>query len=718
MSKERDRQLYDTLRRTAELMEHIHPVEGTEYTLESILAEYGSGAAEPARIVAQEPVTETEETEVVRTFHPREKQKETKSDTLRLPRLRRHKKEPSTEVPVTESAPQLPEDTDTTPPDRIWLGDVMRETVDSALSARDDAVLEPPKPLATAVKDLFRRDRTSRNEDTEQLWEVEEEKPKRQLPPEPDSDSVARLEKRRAKHFRRGLIGGAVPLLASIAVTIGDELALLPPLWAENGYLRAGVWAGCIVLAMLLCLDVVKEAFSLVKSGHIGCEFAAVLLAAVSLGNCAVSAVTGTGAVMTACVCLSIFLCQMGLYFRAVTKREAYRLANGGVPPHSASATKAGACSQKGRRDGFYRLSQTPDLSRSVERFLIPLFLSGTVVLAALVALDSAGMGRFLEIWAMMLCAGVPMALPLTYGLGAKLLQTRLSKGGTALAGYSGTRALAKARRLILTEDDLFPPGTVEFNGYKVYGEERRKMLSYAAGVTRAAKSRLYPLFAQQLANEGGAEKTVDELTFCEDGGIQCAIRGETVLMGSMYFMQKRHINLPRDLKLQTGVFLAIDGVLSAIFVIKYQPSRNVEWALRTLKHSRITPVLAVRSANVTPGLLKRKFGVDAKMVYPNVATRLALSDVCDQTCQKPCALLYREGLMPLVESVVGAKKLCCNMRRSMLCAYFTGIAGILLTYYFTSVGTFSVLTPLYMLLFCLLCLLPTVLFGLEVRQF
>ena len=48
MGREQDKQLYDTLRRTGELLQNVRPVEGESYTLESILAEFGSGAAEPA----------------------------------------------------------------------------------------------------------------------------------------------------------------------------------------------------------------------------------------------------------------------------------------------------------------------------------------------------------------------------------------------------------------------------------------------------------------------------------------------------------------------------------------------------------------------------------------------------------------------------------------------------------------------------------------------
>ena len=91
--------------------------------------------------------------------------------------------------------------------------------------------------------------------------------------------------------------------------------------------------------------------------------------------------------------------------------------------------------------------------------------------------------------------------------------------------------------------------------------------------------------------------------------------------------MRKRGVNLPRNLGLKTGVFLSVDGTLIAVFAVKYMPAENVDWALHALHHSRITPVLAVRDGNITPALLKRKFGTDARAVYPKLSTRLALSE-------------------------------------------------------------------------------------------
>lgn len=297
-------------------------------------------------------------------------------------------------------------------------------------------------------------------------------------------------------------------------------------------------------------------------------------------------------------------------------------------------------------------------------------------------------------------------------------LSRRLSRSGCAAAGYAGAKAVSRPRRLVLTDDDLFPAGTVTLNGYKVFGEERSRAVSYAASVARAAGSGLTPLLERQLTAEGGFHLSVEWVNYCEEGGVEANIRGETVLMGSAYFMKKRKVALPRDMKLSTGVFLAVDGALTAVFAVKYQPSRNAEWALRTLKRFHIVPVLAVRSGNVTPGLIKRKFGVDAKPVYPDVSTRLALAQLAEQQGEQPCVAICREGLMPLVESVAGSRRAVKAVRTATILSYIGAAAGVALAYYLTSVGNFALLTPIAMVLYQVLWLLPTLLLAGLVKHY
>lgn len=89
--------------------------------------------------------------------------------------------------------------------------------------------------------------------------------------------------------------------------------------------------------------------------------------------------------------------------------------------------------------------------------------------------------------------------------------------------------------------------------------------------------------------------ETAQDLSFYEQGGWGCTIRGESVLLGTASFLRKQEVRLPSNINLKTGVFLAIDHQLAAVFAVKYEAAENVDYALRMLRRSRITPILAVR---------------------------------------------------------------------------------------------------------------------------
>ena len=714
--------------------------EDETYSLESILAEYGKGGRQPAQTApppaadpapepapaAENPVPTPQPEEITTRLPKTEKKsktrkwKEKRQDTAEFPVIRTA----PAEKPVKPAPPPPPAPEEELPPDRVSLKHVMHDTVDAVLAENDDGILAPPLTLKERLQGLLPRSRSRRKprQDTEQLWaEPERQPPEPEPEPEPDSDEAFRAEKRRAKHLRRSLTLVSVPVAALIVLAVLEGLEYMPALWWENAMLRGGVPGGCLLLAVLLAMDVWQYAFRELRRQHVTCHLGTLLLALVVVAHCAVNAIRGQTehAPFAATTAVLVWVELWAMLLDCETRREAFQLVNvGGEPPYVASRTDAGVCKQKGRLSGFYRLTDQPDPARRWQWYLTPLLLSVATLLSAVICLKGQCMDRFLWVWSAHLTVALPLSLPLTAVLPLKRLQHRLTRGGSALAGYAGAPPLSRSRQLLVTENDLFPTGTVAFNGYKVYGEERIRMLSYAAGMAQAAHSQLSPLFRQQLAAEGGFSARVDDLRFCEEGGVVGTIRGETVAMGSAYFMRKQKVALPHDLKLQTGVFLAIDGVLGAIFVIKYQPSRNVEWALRALHRARLRPVLAVRSGNVTPGLLKRKFGVDCRPVYPNVSARLALSDVMEQQGTIPHAVIYREGLMPLTETVIGCRRLRSAARVGTWLCYLGAAVGLFLTYYLISAGSYATLSPLYMLGFLALWLLPTLLLSGLVKHF
>ena len=697
MRRRRDEQLYNA------------PDQEDELSLESILAEYGRGGRQPAP--EQEP--------------PQEPQPEPLPTPAPEP------------VPEPEPAPEpVPEpepEYESTAPDRVALKDIMSQTVDAVLEDEDDGVIAQPVPLSERITSLLARLRRRAEgkkrrpafQDTEQLFDEpeEDEEPEPEEPPEPEPlpEDVLRDAKRQCGRLRRGLLASILPALALVVAAVLQELEKLPSAWLDEALLRCAVLGGGLLLTALACAAVWRRAVELLRQGQAGCELCAAIAAMTQLLCCVCGMATGStrATPYAAAGALLILACQWGLYLEAETRRSAYHLLvlNGAVP-YVVSATETGVCRQRGTEEGFYRLMSRPDPARYWQNYAMPLVMAVAAVLSGVVCFSDGNMSDFPWVLTALTTAGAGLSIPLSGVLPMYYLSRRLGRSGCAAAGYAGARAVSRSRRLILTDDDLFPPGTVTLNGYKVFGEERARAVSYAASVAKAAGSSLTPLLERQLTAEGGFHLPVEWLNYCEEGGVEANIRGETVLMGSAYFMKKRRVALPRDMKLSTGVFLAVDGALTAVFAVKYQPSRNAEWALRTLKRFHITPVLAVRSGNVTPGLIKRKFGVDARPVYPDVSTRLALAQLAEQRGEQPYVIVCREGLMPLVESVAGSRRAVKAVRTATILGYIGAAVGVALAYYLTSIGNFALLTPIAMVVFQLLWLLPTLLLAGLVKHY
>ena len=765
MRKHSDDQLEQLLSETGRLLENAPAVE-EEFSLDDILAEFGQGGAKPAQSrpvdapskeepqppMAEQPAEETmeppesqpvEEMTEPTEEHPAERRKELEQENepepAAAPATPEEETAPVGQIPekvvpfpgvAWEEADMEPEPSEEEPAEEepspqqgtVSLEDIMNQTV-SAVLDEDDALLEEGVPLKQRLQEGAAGIAAAAG----QIWEswqrrkrpARPPKPKPPEEPEPDMEQAALEAKRRCAKLYGHLLWMFLPVLLLVAVTVADALAPLPAIWWDMSLLRCGVPGGLLLVTAGLAGDVWRDMALHLRQGRVTAGLGAAVLTLACLGDCIYGAAAGTElfpfAAMAALLLLS---CQYGLLLESTAKREAFRLADlGGAPPFVVSVTAAGACKQQGSIRGFYRTSCQPDVAARWQTVLVPMLIAAASVLSGVVCLSTEDMGHFFWVWSALLSAGLPLSLPLSGSLPLSRMNRRLVKSGSAVAGYQGARSVSASRRMVLTDNDLFPPGTVSLNGMKIYGEEVGRVLSYAATVARAADSQLVPLLEQLLAAEGGCHLPIEEFQFYEEGGCGGTIRGETVMMGSAYFMKKQKVTLPRELKVKTGVFLAVDGQLIAIFAIQYHASRNVDWALRAIRRSRIQPVLAVRGSNITPGLLRHKFGRDAKPIYPDVSARLALSELTQET-GKPNAVIYREGLMPFAETVIGSRRLLRAVGWATVLCYVGALMGLLLSYYLTGVGAFTALIPLRMMIFAGLWLVPTVLLSGMVRHY
>ena len=677
-----------------------------EYTLESILAEYGgdvSSAAPksaPASAQKEAPADDPPARGTVIPFPGAKRAGDEDTDEAGEDMSG----ETGAEAEAGEEGPGANEPFDPTKP--VSLQDILAQTVQEALAEREEEVILEEKPKRRGLfsrKKMRDTEQLYASEDDEEEDDEEDEDPIPDLPEPSAEETLAELRSQLSSATRSCRAVGILTLLIWLG-QLAAHFSLMPALYWDDPMVRTLPYLGLEVLACVFGFRVFLDAFRKARGGVVTAPLLTFLLCLVTAADTALCAFlparADLQAPLPAIAVLALYASLPGETARVRGLYDTFRIAAIGNAPYIVTVTAGGAAKRTGSSAGFSNAARASDPYSRWQSVLLPVLLVASVVFALLSTLESKQKLLFLWNLSVMLASANLLAFPMVCALPLKRIAARLAKSGSAVAGFSGADAIRRSNCVILTDGDLFPPGTVTLGGLKVFGEESGKVISYAATMAHASESGLSRLFDNLLASDGGFREQVEDVDFYEEGGVGGRIHGETVLFGTAGFMRKRGVNLPRNLGLKTGVFLSVDGTLIAVFAVKYMPAENVDWALHALHHSRITPVLAVRDGNITPALLKRKFGTDARAVYPKLSTRLALSE---RGGGRPYALLMREGLMPYAEVVLGSKRLCASAKRCTVLAFLAATASTLLAFYLTFVGAYSVLTPFSLLIYVLL---------------
>ena len=686
------------------------PVPEDDYTLEEILAEYGGSLEHQLLREAEAPQAPAPEPPAV-PAEPGPLGKPEAQSTSRPPAEASPPEPPKTPDPLQEAEQAAAADVarlNIPHPRPISLEDVVGSTVDAVMEEAREPIL-PPKQGLFSRKPL---------EDTESLPPPPEPEPKpdpEPIGPEPtlwEAAHDARQLYIRRKHTV------LLPLFTALPPTLFlllERYQVKVPYWSGDREVQCAVLLACLVLTALLCRHVFLKGFGMLLRRRCVAELLVSISALVSGLDCAARLLGGqAGETMpyASVSCLGLVFAQWGVRRESKGNYDMLRAASlDEEPPYLVTNTLQGACKQRGAVPGFFTTAARSDAATLWQTALLPAFLAAALVFAGLSSAGQERGGDFLLNLSAILPAAATFSLPLCWALPWSKLSEHLQKTGCAVAGWSGAQKISARRRMIVTDTDLFPPGTVQLNGRKLYGETQEQAVSLAASMARAAGSGLERLFNNLVRSEGGRYEKVDDFSFYEEGGWSGAVKGESVLMGGASFMRKMNVRLPADVNLRTGIFLAVDGELRAAFAVKYNPSENVDFALKLMQRSRIQPILASRDPNITPSLIKRKFSRGVHMEYPSLSERIALSEA-EKDRDFPRALLFREGLLPYAETVAGSLRLCKAVRRAAAISLLGSWAGTLLTFYLTSLGAYELLNPLALEVFLLLWTLPVLLMA------
>ena len=367
---------------------------------------------------------------------------------------------------------------------------------------------------------------------------------------------------------------------------------------------------------------------------------------------------------------------------------------------------------------GFGRQIQASDGAQRIFRRITPLLLIASLLLSVVVSIGRGAPERLLWCLSATLTASASLSGALCFGLPWLSLCQRLSKSGAAIAGWDGVTATGGSG-IVVNDTDLFPPGCVALNGIKIFGDfPAEKVVADTATLIRESGCGLDKIFHDLLRAQGAIYRRVSNF-FCYEGGLSGVIRNEQVLVGSADFMRLMEVALPPGLRVKNAVFCAIDGELAGIFALNYTLHGTVDPALTSLIRNRITPVMATRDFNLIPAMLRQRFKLPVdRMEYPAAERRVELSDEDQAHSHILTAVLCREGIGPYSEAVVGAARLRRAVRTSAVLASLGAVVGLILAFYLTFVGAYASLSAPNLLVFLIMWLVPTPLISGMVNKY
>lgn len=413
--------------------------------------------------------------------------------------------------------------------------------------------------------------------------------------------------------------------------------------------------------------------------------------------------------------CMALFCCMWGTYAQRQGLRLSCRTAAAAsdtpflvtLDPESWNGKDAYA-KWSGPIHGYGSQIQEEDGAQRVLRLSVPLLLLGSLLCALMVSVGQGRPGWLL--WSLSACltASVPLSGALIFSRPYRALARRLSTSGAALAGWSGAVRTGKA--ILLTDTDLFPPGTVSLNGIKIFGDwSVEKVVGVCATLIRESGSGLDKIFHDLLRSQGAVYRRCSQFVRHEGGGLSAEVRGERVLVGSASFMALMEVPLPQGLNVRNAVFCAIEGELAGIFALNYVMHPAIPPAISALVRGGVSPVLCTRDFNLIPAMLRQKFKLPVeRMAFPPVERRAELSQPEGLHSPRIVAVLCREGLSSFAEAVVGARRLRSAVVLSTALSVAGSVAGLLLAFYLTFVGAWGSISPAQMAFFLLAWSVPT----------
>lgn len=540
--------------------------------------------------------------------------------------------------------------------------------------------------------------------------------PKREMPRKqpraivtPEARMKQALESQGSRNIR---------LLVCLVLTVGALfLGFVRAQGLLDGYPQQELFGmgelGILVLCALCCYDVLSEGVDRLLTPGFGLSTLVVVELLASIGE-GIFAMNAQRASLGPLMCLILTCALWGKRSRvqaaAYVMDGARKSENGGglVREPGFFQKMPAVLRGEGSLAAFLEANDRPVGPEKALNLYGGLVLVGSLI-TALVYFDGSA-DRFFLYWAASMLVGTPLMSFSCWSRPWSILSKRMRDRGAAFYGWPGVRRLCGKISVPVSDGDLFPKGNVKMNGMKFFnGQIPDRVVAFAAAVTAAAGSSLAPIFEKQLQERGGRRFSVTRLRRYDRGGVGADIGTESVLVGSLGFMQSMGVDMPQGTRVSQAIYVAVQGTLAGVFALHYGVSRRTVDTLAILSSNRgVTPLITAGDFMVTESFLRSKFRMNtANVKLPSMATRSQLSQKEPGKNAQPALLAGKTDFSLTVTAVTGARSLNMALRANVILTILSGIMGLVIMAVLAGLSAGGIMSVSNITLFLLIWSVP-----------
>lgn len=271
----------------------------------------------------------------------------------------------------------------------------------------------------------------------------------------------------------------------------------------------------------------------------------------------------------------------------------------------------------------FVELSRSAEVTGPLFKIAVPAICLIAVIIGLIYGIVSKNLFAGISTFTGIILMGLPVAASLLSAVNINAANKKLNAEGTVINGYSAVEDVVNSNGVMIDACDAFVSGGCNIEGMKLYHKMRiDEAILYTASVIIASGGVLADVFEGVIIGKKELLFPVESLSYEEKLGCSCWIHNHRVLVGNRELLVHHNVETP-DKELEEKyksngknvIYLAIEGKISAMFVVVYKANEETAKYMRELEKDGLTIFFRTSDANITEQFLEHEFGLPSNVV-------------------------------------------------------------------------------------------------------